>query len=238
MSLLLDLILLLIAGVTIFLAAKRGFVKTLLSTASTLVALVIVFLFTSPLTDLLESTALPDAVRTNTASVIDSLVEQQGAEDSQSLALDRESELYTLLEGIGIDSESLSNWVTEHETMVKEEFRDELVAFVADSVTPMLLSAISVAILFFGSYIALKLLSFLLTGVVEKIPFVRGANHMLGVVLGVVLALIRILIFCTVVRVLLNTSLLSGLGALAGIDPDKTLLFRLFGNIPFIRMFF
>lgn len=238
MSLLLDLILLLIAGVTIFLAAKRGFVKTLLSTASTLVALVIVFLFTSPLTDLLESTALPDAVRTNTASVIDSLVEQQGAEDSQSLALDRESELYTLLEGIGIDSESLSDWVTEHETMVKEEFRDELVAFVADSVTPMLLSAISVAILFFGSYIALKLLSFLLTGVVEKIPFVRGANHMLGVVLGVVLALIRILIFCTVVRVLLNTSLLSGLGALAGIDPDKTLLFRLFGNIPFIRMFF
>ncbi len=238
MSLLLDLILLLIAGVTIFLAAKRGFVKTLLSTASTLVALVIVFLFTSPLTDLLESTALPDAVRTNTASVIDSLVEQQGAEDSQSLALDRESELYALLEGIGIDSESLSNWVTEHENMVKEEFRDELVAFVADSVTPMLLSAISVAILFFGSYIALKLLSFLLTGVVEKIPFVRGANHMLGVVLGVVLALIRILIFCTVVRVLLNTSLLSGLGALAGIDPDKTLLFRLFGNIPFIRMFF
>ena len=238
MSLLLDLILLLIAGVTIFLAAKRGFVKTLLSTASTLVALVIVFLFTSPLTNLLESTSLPEAVRTNTASVIDSLVEQQDAGDSQSLASDRDSELYALLEGIGIDSESLSNWVAEHENMVKEEFRDELVDFIADSVTPMLLSAISVAILFFGSYIALKLLSILLTGVVEKIPFVRGANHLLGVVLGVVLALIRILIFCTVVRVLLNTSLFSGWSALAGIDPDKTLLFRLFGSIPFVRMFF
>lgn len=238
MSLLLDLILLLIAGITILLAAKRGFVKTFLSTASTIIALVIVFLFTAPLTDLLESTSLPDAVRTNTAAYIDSLVEEQGAGDSQSLASDRNSELYTLLEGVGIDAESLSNWVSAHENTVKEQFRDELVDFIADSVTPMLLNAISVAILFFGSYIALKLLSILLTGVVEKIPFVRGANHLLGVVLGVVLALIRILLFCTVVRVLLDTSLLSGWSVLAGLDPDKTLLFRLFGSIPFVRMFF
>ena len=238
MSLLLDLILLLIAGVTIFLAAKRGFVKTFLSAASTIIALVIVFLFTSPLTEYLENTALPDAVRTNTAAYIDNLVEEKGADDSQSLVSDRGGELYALLEGVGIDGDRLSDWVVEHEDLVKEQFRDELVNFIADNVTPVLLRAIAVAILFFGSYLALKLLSILLTGVVERIPFVRGANHLLGVVVGVVLALIRILIFCTVVRVLLDTSLLSGWSALAGFDPDKTLLFRLFGSIPFVRLFF
>ncbi len=237
MSFLLDLVLLLIAGVTIFLAAKRGFVKTFLSAASTIIALLAVFLFTSPLTDVLEGTSLPEAIRTNTASFVDRLVEEQDAGDSQSLASDPDSKLYTLLEGVGIDRESLSNWVTEHENMVKDQFHNELVGFIAGNVTPLLLRAISSAILFFGSYFALRLLSILLTGVVERIPFVRGANHVLGVVIGVALALIRILIFCAVVQVLLDTSFLSGWSALAGFDPDKTLLFRLFGEIPFVRLF-
>lgn len=236
MSLILDLILLLIGGLTILLAAKNGFVKTFLSAASTLIALVIVFLFTSPLAEALEQTSLAGAVHTNTASFLDQLVEEHQAEDSYALASDKESELYPLLESLGIDGERLFRWVDEHKNLARERFREELVTYVADHVTPLLLRALSVAILFFGSFIVLKLLSILLTGVIEQIPLVREANHVLGLVLGIILALIRIFVFCAVVRVLLDTASLAGWSALSGLDPDKTLLFRLIGSIPFSRL--
>lgn len=236
MSLILDLIILLIGGLTILLAVRNGFVKTFLSAASTLIALVIVFLFATPLTEALERSPLAEAVHTNTASYLEQLVEEQHADDSYALAADRESELYPLLESLGIDGESLSRWVSEHATLAKEQFHEELVTYIADHVTPLLLHALSVAILFFGSFFLLKLLSFLLTGVIEQIPFVRGANHFLGLVLGILLALIRVFLFCAVVRVLLDTASLSGASAFAGLDPDKTYLFRLIGSLPFLHL--
>lgn len=236
MSLILDLILLLIGALTILFAVKNGFVKTFLSTASTLIALVIVFLFATPLTEALERSPLSEAVRTNTAAYLDRLVEEQNAGDSYALASDRESELYPLLESLGVDGERLFRWVSEHAGLEEEQFREELVAYVADRVTPLLLRTLSVAILFFGSFVLLKLLSLLLTDIVEQIPFVREANHALGLVLGILLAVIRVFLFCAVTRVLLDTAALSGWSALAGLDPDKTLLFRLIGNIPFLRL--
>lgn len=238
MSLILDLLILLIAGLTILFAAKNGFVKTFLSAASTLIALAIVFLFASPLTEALEQTPLADAIRSNTVSFLDQFVEEQNARDSYTLAADRESELYPLLESVGVDGEKLARWVEEHESLAAERFHDELAGYIAAAVTPLLLGALSVAILFFGSFLVLKLLSVLLTGIIEQIPFVRGANRILGLLLGILLALIRVFVFCAVVRVLLDTASLSGWTALAGLDPERTLLFRLIGKIPFVRLFF
>lgn len=236
MSLILDLIILLIGGLTILFAAKHGFVKTFLSAASTIIALVMVFLFASPLTDALEQSPLAKAIHTNTASYLDQMVEEHHASDSYTLAKDKESELYPLLESIGIDGESLSIWVSQRADMAREKFHEELVTYIADHVTPLLLHALAVAILFFGTFIALKLLSPLLTGIVEQIPFVREANHVLGLVLGILLALIRVFVFCAVVRVLLDTASLAGCTALTGLDPDKTFLFRFIGSIPFLHL--
>lgn len=238
MSLILDLLILLIAGLTIFFAARNGFVKTFLSTASTLIALIIVFLFTAPLTNALLQTPLADAIHNNTEAFVDQLVEEQGAEDSYALASDRNSALYPLLESVGIDGERFSRWVGEQESSLKEQFHEKLVAYIADYVTPLLLRACSVALLFFGSFLVLKLLSVLLTGVIEQIPLIRSANRFLGLVLGVLLALIRVFLFCAVVRILLDTASLAGWSSLAGLDPDRTVLFRLLGKIPFVRLLF
>lgn len=236
MSFLLDLIILLIAGLTIFFASKNGFIKTFLSAASALIALAIVFLFTAPMTEVLENSRLSTAIHTNTEVVLDQMVGDQKVADSYALANDRESELYPLLEKFGVDSEHLSDWVSEHKDLAREKFHGELVTYVADHVTPLLLRAISVAILFFGSFLVLKLASALLTGIVEKIPFARGANHALGMVLGILLAVVHVFVFCAVVRVLLNAASFAGWSALAGIDPEKTFLFRLIGSIPFLLL--
>lgn len=236
MSLILDLIILLIAGLTIFFAVRNGFVKTFLSAASALIALVIVFLFTSPLTEALETTAFGDSVRTNTTSFLDQLVEVKPADGGYMLANDQDSELSSLLDSVGIDRKAISEWISEHTGLQMEQLREELVDYLADRATSLLLRALSIAILFFGSFIALRLLSCLLTGIIEKIPFIRGANHLLGLVLGILLALVHVFVFCAVVRVLLDTASFAGWSALAGLDPDKTFLFRLIGSIPFLRL--
>ncbi len=238
MSFLLDLLILLIAGLTIFFAVKNGFIKTFLSTASTLIALIIVLLFSTPLTEALARSPLADAVRTNTEACLDQLIEDSGAEDSYSLASDRDGELYPILESVGIDSEKFSRWVGERESMAKDAFREALIDYIAEPVIRLLLRVLSVALLFFGSLLLLRIASFLLSGVIERIPFLREANHILGLVLGVLLALIRVFLFCAVMRVLLNTAGVAGVSALAGIDPEKTLLFRLFDGIHLLRFLF
>lgn len=236
MSLILDLIILLIAGLTIFFAAKNGFVKTFLSAASALIALVIVFLFTSPLTGALEKSAFGNAIHDSTESFLDQLVEVQPTDGGYTLANDPNSELSSLLDSVGIDKDALSEWMSEHIGQTQEHFREELIDFIADRATSLLLRALSIAVLFFGSFIALKLLSILLTSVIEKIPFVRGTNRILGLVLGILLALLHVFVFCAVVRVLLDTASMAGWTALSGFDPEKTFLFRLIGNIPFLRL--
>ena len=236
MSFILDIIILLIAGLTIFFAAKNGFIKTFLSAASALIALVIVFLFTTPLTNALETTSFGNAVHDNTVSFLDELVEVKSAESGYQLEEKPDSELTALLESVGIDRDAISKWISERTGLQKEQLRKELVNYIADRTTSLLLRALSIAVLFFGSFIVLRLVSVLLTSIVEKIPFVRGANHTLGLVLGVLLALVHVFVFCAVVRVLLNTASFAGWSALAGLDPDKTILFRLIGSIPFLLL--
>lgn len=236
MSFLLDLIILLIAGLTIFFAVKNGFIKTFLSAASALIALVIVFLFTSPLAGALETTSVGDAVHSSTASFLDELVDVRSADGSYTLEEDPDGKLSALLDSVGIDRTAISKWISERTGLQREQLRKELIDYIADRATSLLLRALSIAILFFGSFLVLKLASILLTGIVEKIPFVREANRALGLVLGILLALVHVFVFCAVVRVLLNTASFAGWSVLAGLDPEKTFLFRLIGSIPFLLL--
>ena len=60
MNIFVDIVILLIAGITIFLAGKRGFITTAVTAASSLIALIMVFCFTGLVSDLLKQTALKD----------------------------------------------------------------------------------------------------------------------------------------------------------------------------------
>ncbi len=222
-----DLIILLIAVLSVLIAWKRGFVKTFISAVSVLVALVLTVLLTGPVTNLLEQTGVPDAVRGRIEQTLDDLASENADGDTKQLASDPESPLAPLLETVGVDSAEFDQWLSEKQQLSKDAFRDALVTYVAAPVTRLLLSALAALTLFVGSLLLLKLAAFLLSGVIEQIPFLRGANHALGIVLGCVLAVLRILVFCFVLRALTNASVLASVPFFSEIDPEKSFLFRL-----------
>ncbi len=232
-----DLIILLIAVLSVLVAWKRGFVKTFISAVSVLVALILTFLLTGPVTSLLEQTGMSDAVRGRIEQTLDDLATENADGDAKQLASDPESPLTPLLGSVGIDGAEFDQWLSEKQQLSKAAFREALVTYVAAPVTRLLLSALSALALFIGSMLLLKLAAFLLSGVIEQIPFLRGANHALGIVLGCVLALLRILIFCFVLRALMNASVLASVPFFSAIDPDKTFLFRFLTDSVLFRFF-
>ena len=72
----------------------------------------------------------------------------------------------------------------------------------------------------------------------EKIPVVRTVNTLLGIVLGLVQAVLRIFIFCAVVNLLATVASAIGWGIFSSLDPEQTILFRLFDAIQVLKFLF
>lgn len=236
MNILVDLIIVAIAGITIFLAGKRGFIKTAVTAASSLIALAVVICFTGLLSGILSATPLADIVHNGTSNFVESLAENQSIVE---LTQDQDGPLLTALEKVGVDTEAFSEWASELTAEEDEAaLREKVVAYVAEPVTALVMKAISVLLLYIGSILLLKLAAGLLTGIVEKLPFVRQANTLLGLVLGSILALVRVFIFCAVISTLSSTATITGWELFASIDPSQTYLYRLFDAIQILTFLF
>lgn len=165
MSILVDIVILLIAGSTVFLAGKRGFISTMVGAMGSLVALLAVFCFTGAVSGLLGMTPL-----------INQLPEA------------------------GI-------------------------------------KAVSMVLIFFLVLLLLKACGRALTNFVKKIPFVRKANAFLGLLLGFVLAFLRILLFCAAVNLISTAAGLAQIDFLT-VDAESTVLYRLFDGIQILKILF
>jgi hypothetical protein len=73
----------------------------------------------------------------------------------------------------------------------------------------------------------LKIAAYILDKVC-KLPILKTANKLLGVLMGVVLALVRIYLFVILMKILIPNGDALGIEMLSDINPDKTLLFKLF----------
>lgn len=237
-NLVLDLCIAAIAGITVFVAYKRGFVKTFISAVSSILAMIVVMLFTAPVANMLAETPLAGSVRDKTAVFIDELVENSEATDAIELVQDKTGELYVVLESVGIDLGEFSDWLEDSVSQSEEVFRENLVEYVSGPVSTLVMRAIAMLALYLGSLILLKIAASLLSGVIEHLPFLKQANHALGMLLGVVMAAVYVFVFCAIVGILINTSSLTGLTALNQIVPEETYLYRWFDAIQILGYLF
>ncbi len=237
-NLVLDLCILALAGITIFAAYKRGFVKTFISAVSSILAMIVVMLFTAPVANMLADTPLADSVRDKTAVFIDELVANSEATNAVELVQDGTGELYAVLESVGIDLGEFSDWLETSISQSEEAFRESLVEYISGPVSTLVMKAIAMLALYLGALIILKIAASLLSGVIERLPFLRQANHALGMLLGVVMAVVYVFVFCAVVGILINTSSLTGLTALDRIVPEETYLYRWFDAIQILGYLF
>lgn len=92
-------------------------------------------------------------------------------------------------------------------------------------------------LLYLGSVLVLRLAAYLLDKLTD-LPILRQANKLLGLAAGVVLALLRVWLFCAVVRLLLPCADTLGLDFVSRIDPSATFLFKFFYENNFFNFFF
>ena len=211
MSAILDILIVVIIGVTILFAVKNGFVKTVLSAASFLIALVVAFLFVSPVRDAFLESGMAVKVRSAVDESITSFVTGASAE----------------LE------EKWNDWRTEN----TETLKNELVGYVSEPVLRAVATFTAFVLLYLGSVLVLRLAAYLLDKLTD-LPILRQANKLLGLVAGVVLALLRVWLFCAVVQLLLPCADTLGLGIVSHIDPANTFLFKFFYENNFFSLFF
>lgn len=233
MSFILDLIIIIIAGATVFFAWKNGFVKTAISAVSFLVAIAVTAAFSSPLASALAETSIAESIEQATEDKISDIISEStsgitGLIDGES------SEFNTLISIAGFDSEEIRDWYQEQ--IRPEDSEASLAKHIAKPIIEIIAMLVAIIILYIGTQILLSIVGFFLDKI-AKLPILRTANKSLGIVVGVVLALFRVCLFCFAVNLLIEHSAFLGSDFINSLNADNTLLFGFFSKIDIFAFF-
>ncbi|NLN55730.1 MAG: CvpA family protein [Clostridiales bacterium] len=232
MSAVLDIIIAVIIGLSVFFGAKNGFVKTAISMGSIIVAVIVVALFASKLQGVfLESTAA-DRVREEINQRLADMVSASD-ENYNPDEVKESSDFEKFLDIVGIDSREFEEKYNTWKENQTDKLRDEMVNFVSEPLVKTIALLLSFIILFFGTIIVLKFAAIILDRIVS-IPGLKQANTLLGIILGAVLALIKVSIFVFMIKLILPYLQAKDLPLLSRINPDSTILFKWFEKIDII----
>lgn len=235
MNAILDIIIVAIAAATIYFSVKNGFVKTLLSASAFLIAVIITVTLSSPIKNAFMETSAADDVRERVETTVENILTNNEAESNEEIIslLNENSgadDFFEVLDEAGIKREVLQEKVNEWKNETGVDLKEKLISYISDPIVNALITTCVVCLLFFGSLIILKIATYILDKVC-KLPVLKTANKLFGVILGIILALVRVYLFVILVKILLPYGQTLDIGMFTAINPDKTLLFRLFYDL-------
>ena len=221
--------LLLVVGIIFLLSViigyKRGFLKNITSLASTLICVVLV-LFISPGVSkwIQESTPLREIMENKCVELL--LPDGTTGEEALQTEISREQQI-TMIEGADlpdiIQKMLLENNNSEVYTALGvQTFGGYIGAYVAK----VLADIIAFLITFIAVFIIVRIVLGMLN-IVDKIPLVGGANHLVGGIFGAGIGILIIWILFIVITLLYNTSL--GMACMKDIS-ESEILTKLYEN--------
>lgn len=235
-----DIVIAVFFALSIFLGYKRGFIKTVFSCFSLVVALILAYMFGSNGADIIRKTPLEGAI---TRSVSDKVYDyfDSSAKESEEKIKDglqnlENSSFASSLERLGVDTGSLAEKCESAIQSGKENMCEKIVSEITDVVADCLVGALGTLCVFVLALILLKILSVLLQGLF-RLPVLKSINTVGGVIAGLVFAIFGAFVLCTVLSVLLpyipeNPVLYPGL-------ENDTVLYRFFASLnPVIFLLF
>ena len=232
MSIVLDIIIVLIISLTVFFAAKQGFVKTFLGMITFFLAIIIAIVCTSPVKEAFLKTDIAENVRDRVEESISDLLVADGTQANTDVLFSDDSKYASLVEitdSFGVDINKLKvnydTWKNEGVTNLKHK----IVSYIAEPAMNAIATVLAFFTVFIVAYIILKLLALVLD-VIAKLPVLKQLNTALGVVIGVVLALVRTYTFCALIGYLLPYAASYDVRILEKIDVSKTFIFEFFAS--------
>ncbi len=237
MSWTLDVIIALIIGLTVYSAAKNGFIKTAISALSFVIAIVLTIALASPVSEYIKQTPVATTVEEATKGKIEEILSESTL--NLDALVDGASEEFNNLAALaGFEKAELSEWfdTTVTDAMGLEAAISTLAEKIAEPIIDTVAFIISIIIIFIGSQIILSILSFVLDKI-ARLPILKSFNKAFGIALGVVLAIVRVCLFCFVVSYLIENASFLNSDFIANLNPDSTLLFKIFSQIDIFSFF-
>ena len=246
MTFLLDLVIIAIFALTVYFAYKNGFVKTAVSAVSFILAIILTVTFATPLAEYIKSTELASEVKLSVSEAISNSLPQQTEgeadikRDGIEKYLDEHPEIFDRLpEFVDFNKETLLEWydeATESGNDLRQSASETLAEKSAEKIIDIVSKLLAVIILFIGAQIILSIIAFILNRIVE-LPVLRTANKGLGIALGVILAVLRIALFCFVMNLLIGNAEYLNSDFINSLQPENTFFFKLFSNIDIFSFF-
>ena len=216
-------ILLLIVSIIFLLSVligyKKGFIKILTSLVATLVCIVLV-IFISPSVSswIQESTSLRETVQDKCVTLL--LPDTTTKEEALQANVSRDDQI-SMIEGAELPEifrqMLLENNNSEVYTALGvQTFGEYIGAYVAKVIADILAFLIT----FIAAFVVVRIVIGML-GIVDKLPLIGGANHLLGGAIGAGMGILIIWILFILITLLYNTSL--GAACLANIAESEIL---------------
>lgn len=236
MSAILDILIIVIIALSIFFAAKRGFIRTLLGGTSFLIAVAVALIFINPVRDYLGNSSVADKARASLSDTLAGFVSSD-SESYDPKLLEDNSAFMNMISVFGIDTDEIQEKWQDWRTENTEKLRVDLEEYVSKPVVHAVATVVAFLALFLGSLLILKLALFLLDRFF-RLPVLRQANTFLGVLLGVILAAVRVYLFVALVNLLLPYGTQLGWKFFSQLDAGSTILFSWFCEHNLFTIFF
>lgn len=236
MNIAVDIIIAAIIVFNIIYGWKQGFVKMALKSLVLVVALIAAFSMVDPVRNyVLETDSAKNWENKIYGSVITVLDNVSGQEEQEESDSADAGKLTSLLSAVGVDIKDIQADIDEWKNTKNEEIK----ASIAGKAAPLLLKAAvtfaSFLVIFLVVYIIATVAVFLLDKF-TKLPVLKQTNTLLGIIVGIVLAIAEACVFVSLVQLLLPVNILGGI--FAGFTPENTFLFKVFGSFNIFRMLF
>ncbi len=229
MSIILDIIIVAIILFNVIFAWKQGFVKMVLRSLTLVVALIAAISFTVPVRDHVLATEAAGKWETKICDSVITMLDGVETEEKD------EPELGKMLSALGFDGDDITKDLEEW----KETKSAELKISVAEKCAPLLLKAAVTFIAFLILFVSVYVCATIIVVIVDKsteLPVLKQANTLLGIIVGVVLAVAEASVFASLIQMILPYNTLGGI--FSGISAEGTYIFKIFCNYNIFRMLF
>lgn len=238
-NLLLDVIVIAVMAASIIYGYKNGFVKSLMSLASGVVAVFVAYTFTPMLSTWLNVKFILGAISKGIAETFASAAKAAG-EAAGEVVYDltkmfENPQINTIIERFGSDSDSIKA-LTDGSEIVSYEIIESMATKVAGPVASTVSTVAAFFILFIASTLVLKIATAIIAGVF-KLPVLKSMDKALGILSGVVGAV--------VLGWAISLAFEVALSALVTVAPDlvsentfnNTIIVKFFAENSFIDLF-
>ncbi len=230
MSLFLDVLIIVVMVLTVIGGYKRGFVKSVMHFASSILAFFAAVFFTPYLSAFLSENVFMSGISAGIAETLHSLLAIDGnALSTEQLFADMPEALTSIIERFNVDLHSFTDTFhsSEHAT---EETVAEMADYIATPIAEAISSVVAFLLIFVAAVIVLRLITSVI-GIVFELPVLKQLNSVLGLVFGILCAVLYAMVWSTLAVALVD--------ALHSIDPasfsdaliDSTVIVKLFSNV-------